>query len=351
MKVLMAPADKGGCGFYRMFFPGRVLSAIEPGVEVRFDQHLPIRVQRDVNFNPVKVTGVGDIDADVLVLQRPLQRILAEAIPHFQKSGVTVVVDLDDDFSCLHSSHGARHLYNPRLNKDENYLHLAKACARADLLTVSTPALADRYGKRGNAVVLRNCVPERYTSVKRHSNGRTIGWSGFTTMHPDDLQVTRGGVRDALESRDRFLCVGNGLDVKEHLDLRHEVEATGPLPLSGYPDGIAKIDVGIVPLADTKFNAAKSWLKGLEFAAVGTSVVASPTAEYVELAKHIPVLLARRSREWKRHIRALLDHPELRKEWVEQSQATILRDHTYETQSWRWAEVWEAARQRMKVPA
>ena len=52
----------------------------------------------------------------------------------------------------------------------------------------------------------------------------------------------------------------------------------------GYTSSVAELGVGLVPLLDSAFNRAKSWLKGLEYAALGVPFVASPTPEYVKLA-------------------------------------------------------------------
>ena len=46
---------------------------------------------------------------------------------------------------------------------------------------------------------------------------------------------------------------------------------------------VAKLGIGVAPLADTKFNAAKSWLKMAEMAALGVPCVVSPRAEYMRL--------------------------------------------------------------------
>lgn len=344
MKVLLAPADMGGCGHYRMIFPGEALHD-QGEVECEINQHLPI--QRTLSDRP-KVVKVGDLDCDVLVLQRPLQRILCDAIPLFQKKGIPVVVDLDDDFSCLHSAHLARHIYNPRKDPETNWEHLRRSCARADLVTVSTPQLAKRYHSRNGTLVLPNCVPEWYTRVKHKGDGRTVGWSGYTTMHPGDLEVTRGGVQRALSSADgRFAVVGNGLEVQKALHLAEEPEVIGPVELPEYPEALSHIDVGIVPLGDTQFNAAKSYLKGLEFSSLGTPFVASDVAEYRTLAETgLGVLARAKSKDWSRQIAHLLKHDDLRQEQGAAARRAVVEHHTYEGQAWRWAEAWEFAREQ-----
>lgn len=345
MKVTLLPADEGGCGHYRMYYPAWQL---EDELEIAFEKGLPINRTKE---QTPRVVGVGDVDTDILVLQRPLQRVLADAIPFFQKKGITVVVDIDDDFTCLHPNHLARMAYEPRLSPDSNWNHLKRACGRADLVTCSTPALAARHGGRGHAAILPNCVPESLLATPRDHDDRTVGWSGYTTFHPRDLTVTRGGVAAAIkETETRMLVVGSGHDVKKEMGLANEPDVDGPYPLDEYPQGISKFTVGIVPLLGSKFNEAKSYLKGMEYAAVGVPFVASPTSEYQRLSMQgIGLLAEPKSKAWKKQVKLLLTNAELREEMSVHGKETIARSHTYEGNAWRWAEAWDEVRRRSRI--
>lgn len=342
MKITLLPADQGGCGHYRMIYPAEQL---KDELEIEYLDGLPIH--RTKTLSP-RVVGVGDLETDMLILQRPLQRVLADSIPFFQRKGITVVVDMDDDFSCLHPNHKARWIYDPRRSPEMNWEHLARACARADLVTCSTPALASRYGARDHAVVLRNCVPKSMCGVSRAHDGRTVGWTGYTTFHPRDLTVTRGGVAAAVnETNARMLVVGHIYDVQRDMGLMNEPDQDGPYVLADFTQGIAKITVGIVPLLESKFNDAKSYLKGMEFAACGVPFVASPTPEYYKLG--LGLLAADKSKAWKKNVKLLLTDKSLHEEMSEYGRETILRSHTYEGNAWRWAEAWSEARTRSRI--
>lgn len=342
MKVTLLPADRGGCGHYRMIYPAEQL---KDELEIEYLEGLPIKHTREQR---PRVTGVGDIDTDMLVLQRPLQRVIADAIPFFQRKGITVVVDMDDDFSCLHANHKARFIYDPNRNPETNWEHLKRGCMRADLVTCSTPALARRYGGRGHAIVLRNCIPASMCTTPRSHDGRTVGWTGYTTFHPRDLTVTHGGVEAAIRECDaRMLVVGHIYDVQRDMGLTEEPDQDGPYLLADFPQGIAKITVGLVPLLDSKFNDAKSYLKGMEFAACGVPFVASPTPEYRHLG--LGLLADNKSKAWKRGVKQLLEDKSLHEEMSAYGREAILRSHTYEGNAWRWAEVWSEARTRSRI--
>ena len=69
---------------------------------------------------------------------------------------------------------------------------------------------------------------------------------------------------------------------------------------------MAELSVGLVPLIDSPFNRAKSWLKGIEYAALGVPFVASPLPEYRKLADLGAGVLADSPQEWYEAIDMLL---------------------------------------------
>src|SRR5690606_32644218 len=140
---------------------------------------------------------------------------------------------------------------HPRHNPATNREHLARACRVADLVTVTTPTLARRYGAHGRVAVLPNMVPAAYLEVAGGGDGATIGWTGSLTTHPTDLQVTRGAVARAAEATGAHVrVVGTGVGVADALGLSEPPEATGWIDIGDYPTEMAKVDVGIVPLDD-----------------------------------------------------------------------------------------------------
>jgi hypothetical protein len=102
------------------------------------------------------------------------------------------------------------------------------------------------------------------------------------------------------------------------------------------------MDVGIVPLEDTDFNAAKSRLKGLEMAAVGVPFVASPRDEYQRLHRLGAGLLADRPRDWRRHLTRLVRDGDYREELADRGRAVAAAE-TYENHADRWWAAWQRA--------
>jgi len=357
VKVRLLPADRAGCSFYRHEEPARI--AATEGCEVTIDRNDFTIYQAPFGKVVCSTEPEGDgtriteWQEDVVVLQRPAKRSTADMIPVLQKRGIAVVVDVDDDFSCLHPQHPARDHFNPSLSPDVNFAHLARACRQADLVTVTTTALAERYGSHGRVAILPNCVPASILDLPRSSDGHTVGWSGALHMHPGDLQVTHGGVAGALRDSDwRFKVIGNHERVGAALGLDTDPDGTGFLDIDEWHRELGSLDIGVVPLCDTKFNEAKSWLKGIEYAARGVPFVASPTIEYQKLAAEgVGVLAADRGRTWRKELRQFMDDESLRHEMTEMGLQVISERHTYETEGWRWVEAWETALARHRRPA
>jgi glycosyltransferase involved in cell wall biosynthesis len=324
-------ADKLSSGWYRVHQPIAALQA--QGVDASVAE---LGMPTDLSVN-----------ADVVVLLRPTMWFAADLIRTLQARGVRVVVDIDDDFHSVHPLNRAFDENHPRLQPHANFHHFRAAVKVADLVTVSTPALARRYGSHGRVAVLRNCVTGSWLGIPNRGDGRTVGWAGAISNHPTDLEVTHGGVATAVNECDaRFLCVGGGVfdaKVKRQLGFE-EIEATPWRDLELHPYLVARLDVGIAPLTSTRFNEAKSALKGMEYAALGIPFVASPVAEYRWLQDHygLGLLASDRARDWRRKVKQLLTNDTYRRELGEHHRQIVRNELVIERNAWRWAEAWES---------
>jgi hypothetical protein len=130
--------------------------------------------------------------------------------------------------------------------------------------------------------------------------------------------------------------------VQQNLMLDQPQRALGAVPIRAWPYALASLGIGIAPLADTRFNAAKSWLKPLEMSALGVPWVASPRPEYAALHAAGAGLLADRPKDWYRQLKALAASTARRVELSEAGRE-LARLHTIEANAWRWWEVWAGA--------
>jgi glycosyltransferase involved in cell wall biosynthesis len=315
--VVYAPVPDASA-FYRLTEPARVTGT-------RVTEYLP---------------QVGD--ADTVVLNRPMEPGIAEQIRLWREEGRRVVVDLDDCFETVSVNHAVYGTYTT------DALHLA--CRAASVVTCSTPALVERYGY-GHGELLRNRIPADRLSVRRAGRRAPtplVGWYGSLASHPDDPAAAGGGIgagmRAAahwLEREPEFVYVGpkdEADQLAKILDV-DTLRALGYYSMLGLPEVVAELDVGVVPLDLSPFNTAKSALKGLEMAAVGVPVIASPTPEYMRLAAQGACVTAADSGDWQMYVEAYLRNPDMRAEQAERGWAWA-STQTYEEHADNWRTVW-----------
>jgi glycosyltransferase involved in cell wall biosynthesis len=313
-------------------------------------------------LEPARVTGTEVVErlphvgsADTVILNRPLDPGIAEQVRLWREEGRTVIVDMDDDFDAVVPEHRIHGRYTTE--------HLHAACKAASVVTCSTPALVERYGY-GHGVVLRNRIPESYLSVARRTRtpdllgpelfaaaGTWVGWYGSLGSHPRDPAAAGRGVGDAVNPRPdvEFVFAGpptDALRLGVQLGLDRPVRELGYFSMGGLVQVLSEFDIGIVPLERNPFNDAKSWLKGLEFAAVGVPVVASPTPEYRRMSRgeggawqHPACWLATGQGKWKNQLDKLIVRPEWRAELAANGKAWAATQ-TYERAADDWRTVW-----------
>lgn len=358
MKVYVYPADTFGCGYFRLIWPARALIAqghdvtvVMPGTAGMAQRNAVGAIERmpsplQLHTDPYgRATSVNaPRDADVMVLQRITHRGLASAIPLWRKNGIAVVVDIDDDLSAIHPSNPAWRALHPHHGKPGFSWEIAhQACRDATLVTTSTPELARRYAPHGRSAVLYNCVPESYLKID-HADSDVVGWGGTVASHPDDLQAMGPALQRHTAVGGRFTVVGPPNGVTGATGMADGTwEATGSIGLPEWPAALsANIGIGIAPLADTRFNQGKSWLKPLEYSALGIPVVMSPRAEYSRLHQLGVGVLAGRPKDWSKGVRDLVSSPAMRQELGHRGRQ-VAAELTIEGRAWWWAQAWAEA--------
>lgn len=317
-----------------MIWPGQHVAAAGHDVEVV-----------DAHDRRVRVVMDGDtvkdvlVDADVVVLQRVTHAYMAQAVGVMRAKGITVVVDVDDDLSSIHPSNPAWAVHRPGAGL-HSWHNLALACRNASLVTVSTPTLLNVYARHGRGHVLPNYLPDMYYGIARQDSD-TVGWPGSYHSHPNDPEVVGGAVARLVEEGAQFVMRGDSTGAGKAFGLAADPPG-GAVPIDEWPRAVASLGVGIAPLADTKFNAAKSALKVIEMSACGVPWVASPRAEYRRIHAMGAGVLADRPRTWYRELKRLRESAALRHEMSEAGRAVAeqlrLRDH-----AWKWMDAWTRA--------
>jgi glycosyltransferase involved in cell wall biosynthesis len=259
---------------------------------------------------------------DILVFKLIMRKEIASAMPIAKALGQKIVVDIDDFFDGLDESNQAHAVTDPRRNSDNNTEHYNNIIAQADAIITSTPFLYDYYSKKyKNVFLVRNGIDisrwnKRYD---RAGNRPTIGWVGATPWRSRDLETLNPWMGSFIEKNKLSFHhsghLGNGSPfARDQLKINKRHCSETPLsPINEYPKLFLNMDIGLVPLNDVPFNHAKSYIKGLEYAAAGVPFVASSAPEYQFLADAGIGRVANNEEEWKYHLTELLN-PQMRKD-------------------------------------
>lgn len=360
MTVVVYPADQFGCGHHRLIWPARALQADG------YDVHVVKQEDRKLEFivddeGVVRDVKIGD-GVEALVFQRVTHGYLAQAVKLLTERGIAVIVEIDDDLAAIDPGNPAFKALHPdkkglhprTVQSQHSWRNLNDACRYASLVTATTPALVERYAPHGRGRVLPNFLAPHYYGIE-HDDSRIIGWPASLPSHPNDPTVVGPAISRLVNEGERFHVtsvnpgVGKAFGLPD--DSRVEMLRTA-VDLLDWPTTLAeRIGVGIAPLADTRFNAAKSWLKPLELSAVGIPWIGSPSTEYRRLNEAGCGMIAKSPQDWYKMIRFTLRNEAFRREESQRCRE-VAAQFALENHAWLWWEAWQdaVAYQRERTP-
>jgi hypothetical protein len=358
MKVLVYPGDNQGTGFHRMIWPALAVSQ-NPEVQVIIGQAMALAAQSRQPEAALVPQEVAQIRPHVIVFQRPFSIPIVRLMRELQRTGYAIVVDVDDDFKNLPDTNPAWANTAPDTDPITNRENHTLACEFADVLTVSTDSLKESYGGGDRIHVVRNRIPEHWLNVNMPKDDPpAVLWTGVHVYHAGDLEVTDGQVGVALSRAGAKLRHIGGIapdrmvgpEVEDATNTRGAYQHQGWLNLTEmqWAQAIGRCTAGIVPLCDRVFNHSKSYIKGLEYAALGVPFVASPMPEYKLLAEMGAGELADHPKQWRMMVERLLRDPEWREERAEAGRQ-VASEQTHAKGAHLWAAAWEQARETARA--
>jgi hypothetical protein len=252
------------------------------------------------------------VNCDVIFMQRHMEKWVPDLVRSARESGQIIVNDVDDWYWNLHPDNTASVAVDPGRNRNNNINYYSEAIAESSAVTVSTPFIQERLtdGDR-QPFLIRNGVNVEAFAVRQHGSRQPVlGWAGSTAHRSGDLDVIRSFANKVqgmewvhLGHHDAQPSFAEQAGIKPS-----KLSVIPMLPPSQYCLSFA-FDIGVVPLTDHEFNKAKSWIKGLEYAAAGVPFIASPSPEYLHLSNEYGIgRIAATPEEWVHHIGQLSDY-------------------------------------------
>jgi glycosyltransferase involved in cell wall biosynthesis len=234
---------------------------------------------------------------------------------------------------------------------------IRRMTAEADLVTVATPNLAERFGafSRQPPLVVRNAVDmslyqadqprtdERTTVLFYGPNSRLLDYFGYI----DEKGKRRPG--HAFEAvrgeRLRSIWIGCEGDTPPR---EFDVVARYDWDMLRFFRTLANAgaDLGVCPLVETPFNVCKSELHWLDMTAAGIPVVAQRfmgRGPYSVIRDGIDGLMAHGAHEWRDAVRRLAREPALRTDLVAAARARLIQEYSPTQRAGEWAEAFGLA--------
>jgi hypothetical protein len=321
-RVLVHPADREGCGEYRMIAPCRAL--LRSGL---LHCHETMRLYT--------APEVARMAPDSIVFQRQLEWHQIEVIERVKNTSPALrVFELDDLITNLPLKSVHRKTMAPDIRD-----RLKKALSLCDRLVVSTEPLARQYRKLcDHTVILPNRLEKQRwlgLSPTRRLDGKPrVGWAG-ALGHMGDLMLMESVIEATAKEVD-WVFFGMCPDkLRRFVAEYHEW-----VPLHDYAEKLAALDLdlAVAPLEHNPFNEAKSNLRLLEYGVLGYPVLCTAIFPY---QCRLPVSrVANRHHSWIRAIRDMVADREACRRAGERLRDAVVKDWMLEDHLDEWEKAW-----------
>lgn len=195
--------------------------------------------------------------------------------------GAAFVWDVDDDLSQMPRD---SKVYKEMGKSGMRFYsrHLGELARMADVVTTTSPVLADKYARLGAkhvAVIDNHLLHGTHMKVKRSRRKElTVGWVAGGEHKVDAKRVPIvTALREILEDFPNVRIETAGVQLRLPEDRYQHYSWVN---IAHLPKLLARWDVGIAPLTDIPFNRARSDVKLKEYGACGLPWLASPVGPY-----------------------------------------------------------------------
>lgn len=317
---IAAVEDGSACGYYRVRLPFEELR--KHGHDARherfaeaFDDTWPIMVAQRFGFPGFELAW----------------------LKLFRKHAMVWETD-DDLWSVDPVNKRAHKIFTPEFLKGLEF------CVRtARLVTVTNTHLAERMSRfNPNVAIVPNMIDAALPQMTRVRRDRvTIGWAGGDSHRRDLARIVIPLNRIIRQTDAVVHTIGQDFSNTLRLPADRHRHSGWEQKLIKYYSTI-DFDIGLAPLEDTMFTRSKSYIKALEYGALGIPVIASdigPYREYVE--DGVTGFLVKGESEWIDRMRLLIGDPELRESMGAAARAKAMQ-HTIAAGWQRWEDAYRS---------
>ncbi len=325
LKIFFLVGDMGGSGALRIFTPAIYLEQRCNNIKVVVDE---------TTKNPFL------LKSDVIVLQRAKNEEAISFIQGLRSEDKKVVYETDDDLWHIPPDNNFKSFYQP-----QQLRIMEKIIASCDAVTVSTEPLAEQIRKfNKNVHVLPNSMEfDSWMDDKQEKGDQIrIGWAGGH-QHNCDLKVCHHVLLEIAERyKNKIQLVFMGMMPDDFMGIAEHYPF---IPYQLYMGELQrlKLDIGVLPLAENRFNHSKSSIKYVEFSALHIASIASPVYPYLNTIIHNETgLIVKKNRygEWIKALTSLIEDDEIRHTLAEKANKYVKENFNIQYNIKRWEKVY-----------
>ncbi|MCW2996320.1 MAG: hypothetical protein JWQ18_3815 [Conexibacter sp.] len=249
-------------------------------------------------------------DCDVVYVFRRSEDAVRRPLAKLAARGVGIVWDTDDDLSAI-PRRSPNYKTLGALRGQKRFAETVRMGRMAHVMMASTAAIQAKYEAAGigGIEIVENHLPPKLRRRRQKHDGLIIGWIAGIEHTEDAIEL---GLRDTLarvlarHPDARVESVGVDLGLGDRYVRQPSVH------FNTLPDHMARYDIGLAPIVDIPFNAARSNIKVKEYAASEVPWLASPRGSYRELGEREGGLLVEDD-DWETALDALIRDKRRRK--------------------------------------
>jgi GT2 family glycosyltransferase len=307
-RVLAHPADRFGCGEYRVIAPMRALN--DDG-----------RIMGWETGNYLSPAELFRMEPDVILLQRQVDPSQLELMERYiRHSKAFRIYEIDDLITNIPIRSVRKQHF---VEQKDLHKRFRKGISMCDRFIVSTEYLAEAYqGYIDDIRVVPNYIERGrwggHEPARLRQARPRVGWAGSIT-HDGDLAVIFDVVKATAKEIDWVFLGMCPEEIRPYV-----AEYQTGVNLEDYPAKLASLDLdlAVAPLEDVPFNHGKSHLRLLEYGVLGYPVICTDITPY---RGDYPVTrVANRFKDW---VEAIRSHVADRDELVRRGDA--LRDYIH----------------------
>ena len=369
MRILAIERDTKACNHYRIYQPMLKLKQhkLADCVLIEYGDQL------DTEENLQKI-----LESDVVLLPRASSEEWVNFVKAVRKAGKVLVSDYDDDpFNCSPWNPYYRWIgiqewqfkwpdgHDEWVWKDgmvgpdgsewfslERNIHRRDMCriafGKSDLVTTTTPILADEFRKvNPNVAVLPNLIDfDQFPLVETIKPKLRLGWQGGVS-HYEDLFVIKKPLEQVCRKHDVDFVFFGDSRLTGPLHSVHNLKFENWVAHNAYTFKLALLnfDIGLCPLQDNHFNHCKSAIKWMEYSAMKFPTIASNVSPYKEVIEDgvTGLLVENTEAAWVDALERLILDKDLRKRLANNAYDNVRENHNADKKAHLWAEAYEKA--------